>query len=198
MSRITIPTLIGFADAETLSTLYGTQVWEMALLLVGEGEIIGRYPWMVRRSDLNLDLADPESLEVNRFHQRHPEGDNYIPGNRPAPLLFREREVFDELAELTRGRLVAYGSNPAFDKARTEIRAAQLGVELSWHYHPVDLVSMSMGWLDGRGLPYPEPQKSHDFSLALGVDPARFARHTALGDCEWTYAWWRAIKGLSS
>ena len=30
--------------------------------------------------------------------------------------------------------------------------------------------------------------KSDQISLACGVDPADFARHTAMGDCEWIRA----------
>jgi DNA polymerase III epsilon subunit-like protein len=58
------------------------------------------------------------------------------------------------------------------------------GILPSWHYHPIDVPSLAEGWLRGRGRPLPDQLKSDELCRAIGVDPDKYARHTALGDCE--------------
>jgi hypothetical protein len=58
------------------------------------------------------------------------------------------------------------------------------GIKPAWHYHPEDVPSTARGWLLGRGYVNP-PAKSDLISLACGIDPARYGRHEALGDCRW-------------
>lgn len=66
-------------------------------------------------------------------------------------------------------------------------------VEPQWHYHPKDISSLVEGFLAAQGrLPDP-PYKSDALSKALGIDPAEYARHTAMGDVLWTLAQWRHL-----
>ena len=87
------------------------------------------------------------------------------------------------------------GCNPGFDL--DSLRLAYLlrcnGFEPAWHYHPIDISSMAKGWLAAAGrLPSP-PWKSDQLSLALGVDPADYPRHTAMGDARWCQAQYDAV-----
>ena len=71
------------------------------------------------------------------------------------------------------------------------------GFEPGWHYHLIDVENLAVGYLAGRGdNPAPDaigrhvslPWDSNALSLAVGVDPDRFARHTAMGDVLWAKA----------
>lgn len=85
------------------------------------------------------------------------------------------------------------GAVPDFDTAG--FRSA-LGVKRSespWHYHIIDVETLMVGWLAGRGLSLSMPWDSDLLSRAVGVDPTRFARHTAMGDVDWTMANYDAV-----
>lgn len=43
----------------------------------------------------------------------------------------------------------------------------------------------AIGALAARGQRFDPPYSSEDVSAALGVDPGKYARHTALGDAQW-------------
>lgn len=77
---------------------------------------------------------------------------------------------------------------------------------LPWHYHLIDVENLAVGYLAGRaacgdfdaGLAMPDlPWDSNALSRAVGVDPDRFDRHTALGDVRWVMAQWDAIMGAA-
>ncbi|MBF9135349.1 hypothetical protein I0C86_41600 [Plantactinospora sp. S1510] len=193
---------IGFLDTETTSlelpglpehdAEFDCRAWEVALLLPRHDGVVRRQ-WLIHQYDLNLDRADPEALRIGRFHERHPAGERYQPPAGPAPVLYREGQVWRAVAEETAGRTVMWGSNVGFDMVRIQYRMSLWGIKPTWHYHPMDVPSMVLGWLVAKGLPLPEQIKSDTLSLAVGVDPADFDRHTALGDCEWMWAVYQAI-----
>ncbi len=80
------------------------------------------------------------------------------------------------------------GMNPAFDD-KFLVPLMQTGQEaVMWHYHLIDLEAMILGYLAGAGTDLSIPWKSTDLSLAIGVDPEAFERHTALGDAMWARA----------
>jgi hypothetical protein len=69
------------------------------------------------------------------------------------------------------------------------------GICPSWHYHIEDVPTLALGWLYGTGKPIPEVRKSDAISLAAGVDPTKYDRHTALGDCRWIRDLFDAVTG---
>lgn len=72
----------------------------------------------------------------------------------------------------------------------------EYGIEPEWHYHPWDIASVALGYACGRdGSPPSLPWKSDQLSQEIGVNPAEFARHTAMGDVRWTLAQWDLITG---
>lgn len=92
---------------------------------------------------------------------------------------------------ITHGAIVV-GCNPSFDldSGRLETLLSRHGFPPVWHYHPLDTASMALAWLWARGVRPPQPWKSDELSRLIGVDPAQFDRHTALGDAKWCRAQW--------
>lgn len=187
-------------DCETSSLDDDRRAYEVAL--------IGRPPGAGRADDLewswfvdiaNLDLpntADPISLEVGGFWRRHPQAAlvpltgrlagvvRELPDAPPDAPVVSEREVLCLVSDLTAGKASVHGSNPRFDLNTLEPRMAAYGILPDWHYRPEDVPGIARGWLLGRGHVDP-PRKSDQVSLACGIDPAKYERHTALGDCRW-------------
>ena len=108
------------------------------------------------------------------------------------------------------------GASVSFDEERLRRLLWRNGQTHGWHYHLVDIEAVVAGWIaGGRGgdCPWPvrvrvgpgddgrvdldgqPPWNSNHLSLAVGVDPGDFDRHTALGDCQWAQAMYRAVFG---
>ncbi len=98
---------------------------------------------------------------------------------------------------------IAVVCNPLFDLPRLEALLRHYDITQSWHYHPLDVPSMVHGFICGgkgvgRGHPPEQPWKSDRLSTSIGVDPADFARHTAMGDVEWILAQYEEMTGTAS
>ncbi len=85
------------------------------------------------------------------------------------------------------------GAVPSFDTEKLAKLMRACGLEPKWHYHIVDVENVIVGFLAGKGELMAPPWNSDLLSRAVGVDPARFARHTAMGDVEWVEAQWDAV-----
>ena len=100
-------------------------------------------------------------------------------------------------------------ANPAFDTGFLAALLNKHGHAACWHYRLRDIGSMAYGYLsaclalgvEGRdaalGLPGIDAG-TDDFARALGVDPDRFERHSALGDCHLLAAMLDVIEGRKS
>lgn len=170
---------IAFVDVETTSLRHDRRAWEVAVILRRPGMPDHEQSWFVDAEDLDLGDADLASLTFGRFYNRHPA---YATGERTT---CEEASVLHALEELTRGA-VLMGSNPSFDAETLAARMRAHGICPSWNYHLEDVPTLALGWLYGSGEALPETRKSDQISLACGVDPATYDRHTALGDCRWT------------
>lgn len=164
------------------------------------------YLW---RTCPDLTRADPEALRLNRFHERTADMPGWVPqgfaSNLAHPDMVAEGRlswsdpalVAEEFAELTAGAVVV-GANPGFDVERfLRPYLARRGLVYSAHYRPLCVTTMGYGWLCARGeaggLSW--PLVSDEVSRAVGVDPDRFDRHGALGDCRWAAAQLDVITG---
>ncbi len=174
-----------FLDTETCGLHLDAPIWEFA---------------GVRRSDggethveflIDHDPADwldtlPERFLAdyrNRYQQA---------GARP------EHEAAERIHQFTDGAIVI-GCNPGFDLERLALLLRRNGIEPSWHYHPLDMPSVCLGFLAALGIKLPPPAdwKSDRLALAAaGVDSADYARHTAMGDVQWVAAQWDVLMDM--
>lgn len=194
-------TVIAFLDTETTSLRPDRQAWEIALILRDPDEPGDtEHHWFIDINDLDLANADPMSLKIGGFHDRHPQ----VAFGSTDETAVREAHAADDIAALTRGAHII-GGVPNFD---TEVLAAMLRRHNrcpAWHYHLVDFENLIVGFLRGRyanseevpdGWPFLPPWKSDDLSRAIGVEPPGDAdRHTALGDARWAARVWDAVIG---
>lgn len=186
-------------DCETSSLADDRRAWEIAAILRPAGGTRlddVEFSSFVDIDDLDLpQFGDPVSLNIGRFWVRHPQAalvpltgtlaDAAFDGRVPPPApVFSEREVLEQVAELTADRAVVHGSNPAFDIMTLAPRMSVYGIKPGWHYHPEDVPSTARGWLLGRGYRN-VPRKSDLISVVCGINPAHYGRHSALGDCRW-------------
>ncbi|MFI5934746.1 hypothetical protein [Actinoplanes sp. NPDC051494] len=183
-------TTIAFIDTETTSLHYNRRAWEIAVILRRPNQPDHEQSWLIEHQDLDLGNADLQSLRFGGFYDRHPQ----IFPAEGMERLHREGDALFAVEQLTRGSIVM-GSNPSFDAEVLGARMRAHGICPSWHYHLEDVPTLALGWLYGSGKPLPEVRKSEQISLACGVDPAQYARHTALGDCRWTRDLYDAVTG---
>jgi hypothetical protein len=191
---------IAFVDTETTSLRHDRRAWEIAVIVRRPGADDVEHTWTIDAEDLDLGNADPASLKFGKFYDRHPEFSTDFSvrdGDKPGSGdMHAEPEVgaLWGVEELTRGA-VLMGSNPSFDAEMLAARMRAHGICPSWHYHLEDVPTLALGWLYGSGGRIPEPRKSDAISLAAGVDPAGYERHTALGDCRWIRDLYDAVTG---
>lgn len=177
------PRPLVFLDTETTSLRHDRQVWEVAAIRHDEaGETEETYQAFL---PVDLSSANPASLAIGRFYERHPYGRVL---SRPKPdqpdLIAAERLITRQaalvaagtVARLTHGATIV-GAVPWFD---TEVLAKLLrrnGILPGWHYHLVDVETFAAGALRM------EPPWDFDTLLAeFGLTYDEEQRHTALGD----------------
>lgn len=197
---MTAVTLV-FADTETTSLRADRRAWDVGLVVRRPGLPDEEFSWFVRQEDLDLANADLRSLEIGRFYERHPEfggtGD-----------VLSERDVLMAVERETRSAFLA-GCVPYFDAEVLGDRMRANGICPSWHYHLIDCETLISGSLAAQvalgaagidavprppeGWPHEPPWHSEELSQLIGVDPARFDRHTALGDALWARALYDAV-----
>ena len=206
-------------DTETTSLRPDRRAWDIALIRRDdEGE--RRVQFFIELDALDLPNADPFSLNVGRFWERHPQAMRLRAGQdigcdavelwsswaKADVFAVPEGAVVDAataahvIAGMTHGAHLV-GAVPNFD---AEVLAALLrdnGLTPSFHYHLIDVEALAVGWLcawdraDGEPGIRP-PWRSDDLSTALGVPPpAKDTRHTALGDAAWALAIYDHITG---
>ena len=206
-------------DCETTSLRPDRRAWDIALIRRDdEGE--RRVQFFIEFNALDLPNADPFSLNVGKFWDRHPqavslraggsvlcEDDQFWSGwfddkivDVPAGSVVDAATAANIVAAVTHGAHLV-SAVPNFD---AEVLAALLrdnGLTPTWHYHLIDVEALAVGWVcawdRGDGGPgIRPPWRSDDLSSALGVPlPAPDKRHTALGDAEWALAMYDHITG---
>lgn len=170
-------------DTETLG-LDDAPVWEVAAIRVDEdGQVADKYQAFVQHGDPSPWIDDLPASFSNDYENRY-----------DSSIAVYPESVVLQIDKMAAGKALVLGSNPAFDMQRIETMARNAEMPIpGYHYHPEDIPTLARGWLYGRGV-YPAPPWKSDFiSQVCGVDPRDFDRHTAMGDCEWTLALWRAV-----
>jgi hypothetical protein len=207
-----------FCDTETTSLRHDRRAWEVALIVRRPPGRDEEHRWFIRSEDLDLGNADPASLRIGRFYERHPDYRGYTGPDRAYP----EAYVLSEVEKLTRDAHLA-GAVVSFDADVLGTRMRANGICPSWHYHLIDCEALAVGWMNGRrsrqneivdGYPLenegrpapglvrwdspgpwevPLPWKSRDLTAALGVVVPAEDEHTALGDARWARATYDAV-----
>jgi hypothetical protein len=174
---------ICFLDTETLGIHPDAPIWEFAAITRPS---LSRSSQGERRMLITIEHDPGDWLDtlpaqfVADYHARYDAS------------AWRERDAAQAIHDITKGAHIV-ACNPVFDDPRLANLLRRNGLEPAWHYHPDDISSMAKGYLAARGeLPKP-PWKSDQLSLALGVDPADYARHTAMGDALWCKAQYDAV-----
>lgn len=178
-----------FLDTETTGLALDDDIWEVAAI---RRETDGRET--AHRLFLKHSIRKCERLpdSFRRDHElRYDPDDAVYPGDAAAYL--------DPL--LSDGRPHIVGAVPNFDTERIALLLRAHGFEPGWHYHPIDVETLAVGYLRGTYVgaqqaggiePLPGllslPWDSDDLSRQVGVEPPTDTRHTALGDAQWARA----------
>lgn len=172
-----------FLDTETLGLDPAAPIWEIGAIRVWPGGFQRHLHVFVDHDPDSWLATMPQSFQDD-YRDRYRVEDAYAPelAIRYLADLIGDDEPF------------VVGSNPSFDMQRLERLSSLVdGEPLAWHYHPIDMPTLAHGWLVGKGVSPAPPWKSDLISQMIGVDPADFDRHTALGDARWCQAMWRAV-----
>lgn len=168
---------LAFVDTETLGLDPDRhEVWKIAVI-IPDGPHAGEHSWHIKVTNDQLAAAEEIALEINGFTNRY----GRLPTVTP-------RESAERFAELVKGRHLV-GAVPSFDEERLRrMHNLHLGRphRYPWKYHLIDIESMMLGYLAGRGIDAPVPWRSEELSRLVDVSPPTGAdRHSALGDARW-------------
>jgi DNA polymerase III epsilon subunit-like protein len=193
------------------------KLWNVGMVVV-DGAEESEHEWMWWP---DLSTADPMALAINRFYDRagdalaSPWSDTYDAGavlyvgdDHADPVDEPVAKAAHNIAHTLDGATIV-GAIPWFDVNFLVPWLAEHGHVFTGHYHLIDVEALAVGKLAGHGgrrkddgLPAepgpfdPKPPwRSTDLSLAVGVDPEQFDRHTALGDARWAKAIYEAVMG---
>jgi hypothetical protein len=185
-----------FLDIETtgLDPVYD-DIWEIAAIRREPDGVESAFHLFV---DHDLDRARllPESFRADHDKRWSPS----VSVTRRAAAL----TIATFAADRGSGRPHIVGAVPSFDDRRCGDLLARYDIAVPWHYHLTCVETLAVGYLAGRGdNPAPDvsgrlvdpPWDSDGLSKAVGVDPERFDRHTAMGDASWARAIWDAVMG---
>lgn len=175
---------IVFLDTETLGTDPDAPIWEFAALRRFEDGTVDRAEITIQHDPGGWLETLPERFQQD-YLTRYNRDDA---ATEPAAAAVIDVFTRDSLTVIC---------NPLFDldSKRLAHLLQRNGIEPGWHYHPLDIFSIAIGYLSARGELGPRPWKSDLLSVAVGVDPAEYRRHTAMGDVEWAAAQWDIVIG---
>lgn len=188
--------LIVFADVESQNVIRphltgGRRAWEVALC---RREPDGEEFWFhgfIRLRDLPWSPDDPHldrtGLDIGRFHTRHPE----ITGTGMQDV-YSEPQMADIIRDWFRPmpgtdtRPILAGVVPDFDEqifAQMLRTYGHMWSEGPWHFDTFNVATAVAARIKAR-----PPFTYEELSRRIGVDPAAYDTHTALGDVQWARA----------
>jgi hypothetical protein len=212
-----------FVDTETTSLdRHRRRIWEVGLIRHEDGQ---RAELQFFIDPIDLSDADPASLRIGRFYERHPWGvklsntevtaEAYEEMYGHVPMLLSPALAAVKIAEWTHGAHLI-GAVPSFDEESMAALLREHNQAPSWHYHLVDIENMMAGFLLGEvrtwakvgtvvhgGVDGDErsaqqllpPWESVALGQQLGIGISERDRHTALGDARWAERCWLAMYG---
>lgn len=180
-----------FADTETLGLDPYAPIWEFAAIRRdGDTGVETEHHFFISHDPNNRHLKSlPEQFRAD-YDERY----NPYTALTPYEASHEIAKVFYRKHGQPLPSLV--GAVPSFDAERLARQFLEpLGIERPWHYHLLDIENIVTGFLAAKRKLDPPPWKSDKLSAAIGVDPADYPRHTAMGDVRWTMAQWDAVFG---
>lgn len=186
------PRQVIFLDTETsgLDDLRH-EVWEIGII---RDDV--EHHFMLR---INQAQADPFSLTVGGYHERHPDG--LVESKAAKPTACTKPDIVArKVARLIHGRHIV-GAVPDFDYRFLRKLLRSHGLAWTAHYHLIDIEALMVGYLcggtehTGGTIPVSLPWRSKELSRAVGVDPGLYEAHTALGDARWAKAVFEVVMG---
>lgn len=189
---------VAFVDCETTGLdpeLH--EIWELAVITVApwnDDDEPGEWTWQL---PVDVARSDPQGLAVGRFYERRRQlprlGESALVRYPSAPEHGWDHLPVSEAAEQVASLLDAthlVGAVPSFDALFIARWLRAHGQAPTWHYHLVDVEALAAG-RTGTAPPW----SSTALSMAVGVDPGCFERHSALGDARWARALYLATLG---
>jgi hypothetical protein len=177
---------ICFLDTETLGLHPDAPIWEFAA--------IRRLPNGDPKRTVNITIRHDPAGWLDDFPDEfaHDYRTRYNPS-----IAWEEQAAALEIHSITRGAHIV-GAVPSFDTERLAKLLRRNNIEPQWHYHLVDIENVVVGYLAGKGKTLEPPWKSDTLSAAIDIDPTSYARHTALGDVQWTMEQWDVVMNTSA
>lgn len=165
-----------FMDTETLGLDPEAPIWEFACIRrVAGTSIQWRQEFFIKHDPTGwLSKMAPEFLDD--YSSRYD-----VKKATPEP------EAAFVISESLGGATII-GAVPNFDTERIAKLLLRNGLQPRWYYHLMDVETLAIGWLRAHGLLVQPPWKSDRISKDIGIDPANFNRHTAMGDVLWVQA----------
>lgn len=178
------------ADVDNETTALDRRIrlpWEIGIILSqpSTGQSF-EYAYVIE--DVDLIHADPVSLDISGFHERHPRGDRYR-GPDPDVMYASAADVARAVADVFAEALMRawqpvdwWGAVPDFDEQDIFKLLDGYGMidesgAPPWHYHLGDVETFAAGRL-GLRPPWDFDKILEHYGLAF----AEGERHTALGD----------------
>lgn len=175
-----------FVDTETTGLHHTRQPWDVAVI---RREPDGTQIEWQAYLDVDLSEADPFGLHVGRFYERHPFG-RWLSGREghlekewwlDDGITITQYVAAGRFARITHGAHIV-GAVPNFDTETMAALARDNELLNAHHYHLINVETLIVGFLAGRGEPLTPPWTSDDLFAAVGVTTPEDERHTALGD----------------
>lgn len=183
---ITLDRDIVILDCETLGLDRHAPIWEVAAIRLRDGQQVEQLHCQILHQQAGWLDTLPERF-ANDYRARF-DAQAALPSMQAAKLI----------QAITADAIVA-GSNPSFDTERLTLLLESRGLQPGWHYHPLDIPSMVVGYAARVRTLNPMPHqfrwKSDQLAEHVGVDSADYPRHTAMGDVQWCLAQWQAMTG---
>jgi DNA polymerase III epsilon subunit-like protein len=184
-----IDTRLVFIDTETTGLHAERRAWEIGLIVRDPGKPDVENILYVQTTDLDLEHAQEDALQIGGFYNRHP--DLKPPSLRVAT--WSEHDALLVVEDITHGAHLV-GAMTHFDAQTLANRMAPNGLTPSWHYHLIDIESMLLGYQAGNNYEVSVPWKSHTLSDLMGVPPTpKEDLHTAIGDARWVRDVWDSL-----
>ena len=134
-------TRLCFTDSETTSLRWDRRAWEIGIIAREPGKPDTEHHWFIDARDLDLGNADPMSLKIGRFHDRHPQ---YKYNGGGEAYTRSEADVMGDVEVITRGAHLV-GAVPNFDADVLGARMRANGICPSWHYHLICVENLAVG-----------------------------------------------------